>query len=63
MAGVIATQNNPQQAKCVNDWIAENQDVGYASVIHTMRQNPQYHPHGVIIAVLQKACGSFKYAK
>ena len=63
MAGVIATQNNAQQAKCVNGWIAQNRSTGYADVIQTMQKYPSYHPHGVIIAVLQKACGSFKYGK
>ncbi len=61
MAGVIATQNQPSQARCVDEWVSKNERDGFEAVLSVMRQQPNYHPLGVILAVLQKACGSFKY--
>lgn len=63
MAGVIATQNKPSQATCIDNWIARYRESGYQPVIETMHKYPNYHPQGVIIAVLQKACGTFRYLK
>lgn len=61
MAGSIAAQNKQEQARCIDDWAMKNRDGGYRPVIDAMQKYPDYHPAGVIIAVLQKACGSFKY--
>lgn len=61
MAGVIATQNKPDQAKCIDDWATENRDASYQAVFDAMERFPDHHPTTVIFAVLQKACGSFKY--
>jgi hypothetical protein len=61
MAGTVASLNNPAQAKCVDDWAAEHQGSGYDPVISAMRKFPDDHPSGLILAVLVKACGPFKY--
>jgi hypothetical protein len=63
MAGVVATQNDGAQAGCIDQWVVAERSKGYQPVLQAMRQYPDYHPHAVIIAVLQKACGSFKYVK
>lgn len=61
MAGVIATQNRPDQAKCIDKWIAENEPGGFAKATQVMARFPDHHPTGVIAAILEKACGSIKY--
>ena len=64
MAASIASQNVKGQSRCIYDWYFKD---GKASVqrenqiLKTMRTNPKYHPHAVILAVLQKACGTFSY--
>lgn len=61
MAGLIATQNQPGQAKCVDEWATKDFEANYRKVVGTMKTFPDHHPTAVILAVLQKACGSFKY--
>lgn len=61
MAGLVAAQNSADQAKCIGDWSGKHLGGGYQPVIAAMQRFPDHHPTGVIIAVLQKACGSFKY--
>lgn len=63
MAGVIAAQNVPEQAQCIDRWTSEHDGSGYKPVIEAMQRLPDYHPSGVILAVLNKACGSFEYKK
>ena len=61
MAGVIAGQNKPEQAKCIDQWMADYEPAGFPSVKDAMSRFPEHHPSGVIVAVLEKACGSVKY--
>lgn len=61
MAGVIATQNAPDQAKCIGEWATTKFEVGHKAVVEAMRRFPDHHPTTVIFAVLQKACGTFAY--
>jgi len=61
MAGVIAAQNKPSQARCVDEWMVRNRKEQFAAVTKVMRQYGEHHPQGIILAVLQKACGAFKY--
>jgi len=63
MAGLIASQNNAAQAACIDDWGTKQRDAGYADVVDAMRRFPTHHPSAVIVAVLDKASGSFKYPK
>lgn len=62
MASLIASQNSREQADCLNAWIGSNVDTGYKPVIEAMMKFPDHHPSGVVLAVLQKACGPLKYA-
>lgn len=61
MAGLIAAQNSDVQSKCIGDWSGKHVGGGYQPVIEAMKRFPDHHPTGVVIAVLQKACGSFRY--
>jgi hypothetical protein len=61
MAGVIAGQNKPIQAKCIGQWMSDNEAAGFPSVKDAMERFPEHHPTGVIVAVLEKACGSIRY--
>lgn len=62
MAGLIASQNSASQAACIDDWGAKQREKGYAAVMKAMKRFPDHHPSAVIVAVLDKACGPFKYA-
>lgn len=61
-AGAIANMNRNGQAKCIDDWVGQHRADGYQPVIDAMKKLPEYHPMAVTIAVIEKACGSFKYA-
>lgn len=65
MAASIAAQNTKGQSKCVYDWYFQNGKriaVRERAVREAMTQYPGYHPQAVILSLLQKACGSFRYA-
>lgn len=62
-AWLVASQNNKSQAKCIDEWGAANRDSGYQPVLDAMRRFPEDHPTALILAVLQKQCGTFKYVK
>lgn len=61
MAGLIAGQNSDAQSRCIGDWSEQNNPAGYLPVVDAMKRFPDHHPTGVILAVLQKACGPLKY--
>lgn len=61
MAGLIAGQNADAQSRCIGDWSEEHIAAGYVPVLDAMKRFPDHHPTGVILAVLQKACGPLKY--
>ena len=64
MAASVASQNVKGQSACIYEWYFRNGEVNprrEKQIFDAMRSNPQYHPHAVILAVLQKACGSFSY--
>ena len=62
MAGSIASLNTKGQGRCVYDWYFSS---GVAEVRKTlldvMAKYPDHPPTGVIIAVAQKQCGTFRY--
>ena len=62
-ATVVVSLNSASQAKCLGSWVAKHRAGNFAPVIDAMRKYPDDHPMGLIIAVLQKDCGAFKYAK
>lgn len=65
MAGVIASQIRPSIAHCIDDWYfadAAVQERRNEEIKRTIRQNSNFHPSGVFLALLQSACGEFKDA-
>lgn len=60
---VVVSLNSAAQAKCLGAWVAKHRVGNFAPVIEVMRKYPDDHPMGLIVAVLQKDCGEFKYAK
>ena len=65
MAGVIASQIRPPIARCIDDWYfadAAVQKRRNEKIKRTIRQHSEFHPAGVLLAVLQSACGSLKEA-
>ncbi len=62
MAGLIATRNDKAHGKCLDDWYFSDEDAANEAILDVMREHPDYHPRGVILAVLEKRCGSFTYS-
>lgn len=61
MAGVIASQNRREAARCIDDWYFSNKTVQAARNDHirsVMRKFPGYDPQATILAVIRKACGT-----
>ena len=63
MAGVIVAQVDPVQARCVDDWLAQEAQLQHRSVKSAMRQFSNYHPQGVILWVIQNECGEISPEK
>lgn len=61
MGGLIAAKNRNGQAQCIDTWNATHQKDGFKPVIDAMRKYPDYHPLAIVSAVIEKACGDFKY--
>lgn len=61
MAGLIAGFNNKEQGHCIDRWYFNDTGNAEAKLLDAMRRFPSYHPRGVIVAVLQKACGKLRY--
>tara|TARA_A100001391_G_scaffold153410_2_gene111244 strand:- start:17431 stop:17772 length:342 start_codon:yes stop_codon:yes gene_type:complete len=66
MAGVVAAQNPGGKARCVNDWYLKDTDTmnqRNTYIRNTLRRFPDHHPAGVMIAILEEACGSFTFSQ
>lgn len=63
MAGLIAVKNDKTHQKCLEDWYFGDEAEANNFVRETMVKFPEYHPHGIIMAILEKKCGSFDYSK
>lgn len=61
MAGVIATQNDPAKAECLDEWYFADRSSANQEILAAMRRFPTYHPNGVLMAVIEKRCGSFDF--
>lgn len=61
IAGLIAAENDKRQADCIDNWYYPDKSGKSDIIIEVMKENSEYHPRGIILAVLQKQCGSFKY--
>lgn len=60
-ANMIAIENDKKQADCISKWYFEDQDGRDEIMYRAMKKYPAYHPIGVIMAVIEKQCGPFKY--
>ena len=66
MAGIVAAQNPTGHAECINDWYFKSDQTRsevHAYVRETMERFRDHHPGTVMIAVLEKACGSFNFTE
>ena len=61
MAGLIASQNDKEQGKCIDSWYIDDHAAAIDYILDTMRRAPDYHPRGVIAAVIEKKCGDLRY--
>ncbi len=61
MAGLIIRQSNAADGDCVDRWYFSAMDQRNRMLKKIMTENPRFHPHGIILGVLQKECGSFDY--
>lgn len=60
MAGVIASQNRREAARCIDDWYFADEQTEKNRAKHirdVMKQYPDYVPQAIIFAVIRKACG------
>ena len=60
MAGVIASQNRREAARCIDQWYFADKAVQQRRNEHirsVLEQNPSYHPQATILAIIRKACG------
>jgi hypothetical protein len=62
MAGLIVGQTSKAQSKCIDDWFVSEEQAGYSNVLSIMRQYPEHHPRGVLLAIMEKRCGKFEYS-
>lgn len=59
MATFIASQHEGSStASCINDWYFKNQEAKNQHMRAVMQEHTQFHPSGIILAALQKACGT-----
>ena len=49
-------------AACIGKWAEANAPSGYKEIIDTVKKYDDFHPTGVIAAVIKKACGPFQVA-
>lgn len=61
MAAAISRANDGTHGACIEDWYLKNREKAESRLLGVMNKYPAYHPRGVILAVLEKACGSFTY--
>ncbi len=61
MAGLISRYNDEAHGICLEKWYVSNEKESEEVIYETMRKFPDYHPRGVIVAVLEKQCGPFTY--
>lgn len=63
MASLIAARNEKSQGDCIDNWFFKNRTEASDEILTVMRQYPENHPAGLVLAVLQKHCGTFTYAE
>lgn len=61
MTLVVASRSHPNIAQCIDGWYTTDQASRRNDFIRgVMRDHGEFHPMGVILAVIEKQCGSFK---
>ena len=63
MAGVIGSQVKPEISRCIDVWYFETEAIKAERnemIRDTIAGFADHHPSGVILALIQRACGSFK---
>ncbi len=63
MAALIAVSNNSEQADCIGDWFFSDRAKSESIIYKAMEHFGDYHPLGIIVAILEKQCGSFSYGQ
>lgn len=61
MAGLVVSANDAVKAKCIERWYFKDVAKAEIRLRGAMKRFPNYHPRGVIAAVIEKECGSFKF--
>ena len=64
MAGFVASQNDKAQSRCIDDWYFESDGIREqrnGEILNVMGRYPDHHPSAIILAIVQKRCGSLKY--
>lgn len=62
IATMVASRSNPPTATCLDNWFAQSDAVASQRVdeiLTVISSNAEFHPGGVIVLVLEGACGSF----
>lgn len=59
MAGVVLTQLRPEVSTCIDDWYFAGESLPNRNdqVRRVILENRDYHPSGVILAIIVQACG------
>lgn len=60
MAGLIAKRYEPTKGKCIDDWYFGEVPRSHDHIQTVMQKYPNYHPLGVVLAVLEKQCGKLR---
>lgn len=66
MAALVSTQSDKKRSQCISEWYFDAQTgnkSGNDAIRSAISEFADYHPQGVIIAVLQKACGSLDFSQ
>jgi len=62
MTAVVATRGHSNIAQCIDEWYSEktvDEQARHDTFIEAIKKNTIYHPQAVILALIQKQCGSF----
>ncbi|MEM9316921.1 MAG: hypothetical protein AAGA95_20115 [Pseudomonadota bacterium] len=60
MAGHVTHRRDAAKGSCIWDWYLDAPDERLAQLKGTMRDYPDHLPTGIVIAWLEKACGSLE---
>ena len=63
MIGIVASQSREDIALCIDYWYPQDRairDQRRKFLIDQISRFPDYHPQAVILAQIQKECGSFR---